>query len=154
MVIFKALHILSMVAMVTMEVGAEFLYAYTISRRDVRALATVHTVLERARIGPLSVVALVSGIVFGLLTAATGGFNFLDGWLIAAYLLVAALLVTITLFLRGALKLGQAAVEAEAGRRPAEGVLRDMATSRAAVWFIVDLGLFVAIILDMVLKPF
>ena len=87
MLTFKALHILSMIAMVTIEIGSEFLYAFAISRRDVRGLATVHRLLEQARAGPASIAALVSGVVFGLLTAATGGFDFLDGWLIAAYVL-------------------------------------------------------------------
>jgi uncharacterized membrane protein len=154
MPIFKTLHILSMFAMVTIEIGSEFLYAFAISRRDVRALATVHRLLERARVGPASVVALVSGVVFGLLTAATGGFAFLDGWLIAAYVLVALFLVTVSLYLRGALRLGRAAVEADAGQRPVEGLVGDLVASRALLWFAVDLAIVVAIIADMVLKPF
>ena len=154
MLIFKTLHILSMVAMVTIEIGAEFLYAYTISRRDVRGLATVHRLLEKVRAGPASIVAFISGVVFGLLTAATGGFDFLDGWLIAAYVLVVIFLVTTTLFLRGALKLGRAAVEAEAGTRSADDVARELAASRALPAFLIDLGVVVAFIADMVLKPF
>jgi hypothetical protein len=154
MPIFKTLHILSMFAMVTIEIGSEFLYAFAISRRDVRALATVHRLLERARVGPASVVALVSGVVFGLLTAATGGFAFLDGWLIAAYVLVALFLVTVSLYLRGALRLGRAAVEADAGQRPVEGLVGDLVASRALLWFAVDLAIVAAIIADMVLKPF
>jgi hypothetical protein len=154
MPIFKALHILSMFAMVTIEIGAEFLYAFAISRRDARALATIHRTLEQARAGLLSVGALVSGVAFGLLTAATGGFDFLDGWLIAAYALVGAFLVTTSLSLRGVLKLGRAAVEADQGQRPIEGVVRDMVASRAVLWFAIDLAIVVALILDMVLKPF
>jgi uncharacterized membrane protein len=154
LLIFKTLHILSMVAMVTIEIGAEFLYAVTISRRDVRGLATIHRLLERVRAGPASIGAFISGVVFGLLTAATGGFDFLDGWLIAAYVLVVIFLVTTTLFLRGALKLGRAAVEAEAGTRSVDDVARDLAVSRALPAFLIDLGVVVAFIADMVLKPF
>lgn len=154
MLAFKLLHILSMVAMVTIEIGAEFLYSLAIGRRDVRALATVHGLLERARAGPASIGAFVSGVVFGLLTAATGGFDFLDGWLIAAYVLVVVFLVTSTMFLRGALALGKAAVEAEAGHRPAEEVARTMGGSRARLWFVADLIIVAAFIADMVLKPF
>jgi len=154
MLIFKALHILSMFAMVTVEIGAEFLYAFAISRRDVPALATVHGVLQQSRAGIVSVVALVSGVVFGLLTAATGGLDFFDGWLIAAYVLIAVFLVTTTLSLRTILPLGARAVEAESGKRPAEEVVRDMVANRALWWFAVDAVIVVAIILDMVLKPF
>ena len=133
MPIFKALHILSMIAMVTIEIGSEFLYAFAISRRDVRGLATVHRLLEQARAGPASIAALVSGVVFGLLTAATGGFDFLDGWLIAAYVLLIVLIVTTTVFLRPALRLGRAAVEAEEGHGASEDVVREMAADRLVV---------------------
>jgi hypothetical protein len=47
--IFKTLHILSMIAMVTIEIGSEFLYAFAISRRDVPALAAVHRLQHRAQ---------------------------------------------------------------------------------------------------------
>ena len=93
MLTFKALHILSMFSVVTMEIAAEFLFVYTISRRDVRGLATVHRILERIRLGPISIAVFIAGIVFGLLTALTGSFDFLAGWLIAAYLLVATIFV-------------------------------------------------------------
>jgi hypothetical protein len=154
MLIFKTLHILSMVAMVTIEIGAESLYAFTISRRDVRGLAAVNRLLEQLRAGPASIGAFISGVGFGLLTAATGGFDFLDGWLVAAYVLLVIFLVTTTLFLRGALKLGRAAVEAESGTRSADEVVRQMAVSRALPAFLVDLGVVVAFIADMVVKPF
>jgi len=159
MLIFKALHILSMFAMVTMEIGAEFIYAFAISRRDVSALATIHRILG-ARIGRVIIlalvagIALVAGVAFGLLTAATGGLDFFDGWLIAAYVLVAVFLVTTSLLWRKMNLLADAAVEAEAGRRPVEDVIRDMVASRALRWFAVDVAIVAAIIADMVLKPF
>jgi len=153
--IFKALHILSMFAVVTMEIGAEFLYAFTISRRDVRALATVHRILEQARLGWVAVVMFIAGIGFGLLTAWTGGFDLLAGWLIAAYVLVAVILVGgAPLWPRILLPLGRKAVEAEAGQLPVEDVVREMAASRAVRWFMAMATVFVLIILDMVLKPF
>jgi uncharacterized membrane protein len=152
--IFKALHILSMIAMVTIEIGSEFLYAFAISRRDVRGLATVHRLLEQARAGPASIAALVSGVVFGLLTAATGGFDFLDGWLIAAYVLLIVLIVTTTVFLRPALRLGRAAVEAEEGQGASDDVVREMAAHRTVLWFAIDVAVVVAFVVDMVLKPF
>jgi hypothetical protein len=154
MLIFKLLHILSMFAMVTIEIGSESIYAFAIARRDAGGLATIHRILDQARAGPVSIGAFISGVVFGLLTAGTGGFDFLDGWLIAAYVLVAVFLVTTTLFLRGALKLGRAAIEAEAGQRPVDEVVGDMVATRALAWFAVDFGVVVAIIADMVLKPF
>jgi len=155
MLIFKALHILSMFSVVTMEIGAEFLYAFAISRRDVRALATVHRILEQARLGPISIAIFISGVVFGLLTALTGEFDFLAGWLIAAYVLVAVIFVGGSrLWPKILLPLGAKAVEAESGQRPVEDVVRDMVASRAIRWFVVMSTIFVLIVLDMVLKPF
>lgn len=155
MLIFKALHILSMFSVVTMEIGAEFLYAFAISRRDVRALATVHRILEQIRLGPISIVVFVAGVAFGLVTVATGGFDFLAGWLIAAYVLVAVILVGgARLWPKTFLPLGAKAVEAEAGQRPVEDVVREMVASRAVLRFVAMATLFVLIILDMVLKPF
>ena len=153
--IFKALHVVSMFTVVAAEIGAEFLFAFTISRRDVRGLATVHRMLEQARIGTIGIGVFAAGIVFGLLTVATGGLDFFAGWLIAAYVLVALILVIAgRLWPKELLPLGVKAVEAEAGQRPAEEVVRGMAASRAVLWFGVMATIFVLIILDMVLKPF
>ena len=155
MLIFKALHILSMFSVVAMEIGAEFLFVFAIARRDVRALATVHRILEQARLGPISIAIFLSGVVFGLLTALTGGFDFLAGWLIAAYVLVAVIFVGGSrLWPKVLLPLGAKAVEAEAGQRQVEDVVRDMVASRAVWWFVAMSTIFVLIILDMVLKPF
>jgi hypothetical protein len=106
------------------------------------------------RAGPASIAALVSGVVFGLLTAGTGGFDFLDGWLIAAYVLLIGLIVTTTVFLRPALRLGRAAVEAEEGQGASEDVVREMAAHRTVLWFAIDVAVVVAFVVDMVLKPF
>jgi uncharacterized membrane protein len=152
--IFKALHILSMTAMVTNEIGSEFLYAFAISRRDARGLGTVHRLLEQARAGPASIAAFALGVVFGLLTAATGGFDFLDGWLIAAYVLVIVLLITVNVFLPTALRFGRAAVETEEGQGASEDLVRDMAANRAVLWFAIDVAAVATLVVDMVLKPF
>ena len=154
MLIFKFLHILSMFVMVTIEIGLETLFAAAISRRDVRALAAIYRLEKRLRAGPIAIAALVSGIGFGLLTAATGGFDFLDGWLIAAYVLVAMFLVTSTLFLRPALRFGQAAADTADTGGPTDELASEMGSSRVLVWYVVDVALVVAIIADMVLKPF
>jgi hypothetical protein len=153
--IFKALHILSMFAVVTMEIGAEFLFAFAIVRRDVHALATVHRLLEQARIGNIAIVVFIAGIVFGLVTALTGGFDLLAGWLLAAYVLVALIMISAAiLWPRVLLPLGVKATEAVAGQRPAEDVIRDMGASPAVRVFAAMVMLFVLIILDMILKPF
>ena len=155
MLIFKLLHILSMFSVVAMEIGAEFLYAFAVSRRDVRALATIHRILEQARLGPISIAVFIAGVVFGLLTALTGALDFLAGWLIAAYVLVAVIFVSGSrLWPKILLPLGVKAVEAEAGQRPVDDVVRAMVASHAVRWFVAMATIFVLIILDMVLQPF
>lgn len=155
MPIFKALHILSMFAMVTVFSGGEFFYTFAVLQRDVHALAWLHGLARRTGLPFFGLGFLVSGIVFGLLTALTGGFDFFDGWLIAAYVLIVAFLVNSTLSGRPLVRLGEKAVEAEAGQRPVEEVVREMAASRAVfVFFLVNVAIFAALIADMVLKPF
>lgn len=155
MLIFKALHILSMFIMVTIFLGGEFFYTFALWRRDVHGLAWVHRVEVQTRVPIIGLGGLVLGVVFGLLTAATGGLDFFKGWLIVAYLLVAAFLVNAAVLGEKLLGLARKAVQADAGERATEEVLRDIAASRAATfWFPVNVAIFAAIILDMALKPF
>jgi hypothetical protein len=57
---------------------------------------------------------------------------------------------------KGLLGLIQRAVEAAAGQRPSEEVVRDMAAFRSRIVAVVAINaaLFAGLILDMVLKPF
>jgi hypothetical protein len=153
MPILMALHILSMFAMVTVFSGGELFYALAIRRRDVHALAWLHGL--RKPLGIAAFGALVAGVAFGLLTAATGGLDFFEGWLIAAYLLIALFFVNGAVNERVVRRLGEKAVEAEAGQRSVEEVVSEMAaTNRPTLLFVINVAIFAAIILDMVLKPF
>jgi hypothetical protein len=154
MLIFKALHILSMVTMVMLFSGGELYYALAIRARNVRALAWLHTTERQTRLAAVAGGSLLSGITFGLLTLATGGLDFLDGWLIAAYVLIGLFVVNSAIFATRVVRLGDHAVEAEAGERPVEEVVAEMGTNGAALLFAINATIFAAIILDMVLKPF
>jgi uncharacterized membrane protein len=155
MLIFKALHILTMFAAVTFLVGEALLYARAIWRGDVAGLAAV-----RRLVGGRPVVGasfLVAGIVFGLLAALTGGFDLLAGWLIAAYVLVVALfIVNGSPWVQRLPRLADDAVAAEAGQHPSAEVLATMTAIRNVTLVAVTLNvaLFVAVVADMVLKPF
>jgi len=156
MLIFKALHILSMFSAVALLIGEEVFIALAIWRRDVRGLAAIHRLSGRRVLTYAGAITFMAGIVFGLLTAATGDLDFFSGWLIAAYVLVAAILVLngSPLVQKQVLPLMEEAVEAEAGQRPVEEVVRHMAGSPVVIVIAVNVVLFAAIILDMVLKPF
>jgi hypothetical protein len=156
MLAFKALHILTMFAAVAFLVGESTFIAIAIWRGDVRALAAIRRLTGGRPV--VGAALFLIGIGFGLLTVATGGFDFLAGWLIAAYVMVVALFAVSALPVvqKGLLGLIRRAVEAEAGQRPAEEVARDMAAFRGRIVTVVTINaaLFAALILDMVLKPF
>ncbi|HET6745300.1 MAG TPA: hypothetical protein VFH90_05540 [Candidatus Limnocylindria bacterium] len=155
MLIFKLLHILSMFAAVTILVGFDLAIALPIWRRDVHGVATIFRMARRASPTNIGLAFLAAGIGFGLLTAATGGLDFLAGWLIAAYVLIALLiLVNASPPKRKIRQVVVDAVEADDGRRSAEEVERQMATAPLTVFVGMNVVLFVAIIADMVLKPF
>jgi len=151
--IFKALHILSMVTMVMLFSGGELYYALAIRARNVRALAWLHQSERQTRLAAFAGGALLSGITFGLLTVATGGLDFLDGWLIAAYVLIGLFVANSAVFATRVVRLGDHAVEADAGKRPMEEVVAEMGTNSATFLFAINATIFAAIILDMVLKP-
>jgi len=156
MLIFKLLHILSMITAVTLLVGESTFMAIAIWRGDVRALAAIRRMVGRHPVVSASI--FLVGIGFGLLTVATGGLDFFAGWLIAAYVLVVALLAIsgLPVVQKGLLGLVDQATEAEAGQRPMEDVAREMAALRLSFGLVVAANwvLFAAIIADMVLKPF
>ena len=154
MPIWKALHVLSMFTMVAVFIGAEIFYAAAILRRDVRALAFIQSTLERWYLGFVGLGGLLAGIVFGLLAAATGGFDFLAGWLVVAYVLVAAFFVNAALIGDKVVRVGKAAIEVEAGRAEAGSVFDDVPANRGVVLVLINAVIFAAIIADMVLKPF
>jgi len=154
MPIWKALHVLSMFSMVTLFIGAEIFYAAAILRRDVPALAFIQSTLERWYLGILALAGMLAGIVFGLLAAASGGFDFVAGWLVVAYLLVAAFFGNSALIGARIVRVAKAAVAAEARGAPADEALTDLPANRGVILVLINTVIFAAIIADMVLKPF
>jgi uncharacterized membrane protein len=154
MLVWKALHIISMFTMVAGFIGVEVFYAAAIRRRDVRAAAFVQRTLEKTGFGPLAFVALLAGIVFGLLTAATGGFDFTQGWLVGAYVLLGFFVVNAVIAGNPVVKAGKASIEAEEGRGSIEEVAASLPVGRATYIVLANAATFTAIVLLMVLKPF
>ena len=150
---WKTLHILSMITMITTFLGAEIFYAAAMWRRDVHALAFVQRTIERLGIGLIALCALLLGIVFGLLTAANGGFDYVATWLIVAYVLVAVFLVNGFTLGDRVVKAGKAAMEAEAGNGSIEELAASLNPNRAAILLGINIVLFAVIVADMVLKP-
>jgi uncharacterized membrane protein len=154
MLVWKALHVVSMFTMVAGFIGVEVFYAAAIRRRDVRATAFVQRTLEKTGFGPLAFLALVAGIVFGLLTAVTGGFNLAGGWLVGAYVLLGVFLVNAVIAGDPVVKAGKASIEADEGRAAVEDVAASLPVGRATYIVVANAVTFTAIVLLMVLKPF
>ncbi len=132
--------------------GATFLFAYEIvfhravhrgNRDAVAALAAQRPLIDNIGVG-----LIMAGIVFGLLTAWTGRFDFTAPWLIIAYVLVLLLVVVgagpETAYAK------RLAAASEAGPDEFEAARRDPARNLAWVSGL----LYGIIILDMVVKPF
>lgn len=156
MLIFKALHVLAMFGAVTFLVGEAVFAGIAIWRGDVRALAGLRRLAGRRPV--VAATLFVAGIGFGLLTVATGGFDFFAGWLIAAYVLVVLLFALngLPIVQKGLVGITDKAVEAEAGHVPTEEVVREMRIVRGPVLAVVaaNIAIFALLILDMVVKPF
>jgi uncharacterized membrane protein len=154
MLVWKALHVISMFTMVAGFIGVEVFYAAAIRRRDVRATAFVQRTLEKTGFGPLAFIALLAGIVFGLLAAANGGFDFTAGWLVGAYVLLGVFLVNAVIAGDPVVKAGKASIEADEGRASVEEVAASLPVGRATYLVVANGVTFAAIVLLMVLKPF
>lgn len=153
MLVWKTLHVLSMVTMVTLFIGAEVFYAAAIRRRDGRALAFVQRTVEAAYIGILALAGIGLGVVFGLVAAATGGIDFTAGWLIVAYVLVVAFFVNSAFLGAKIVRAGKAAMAADAGASLDE-IASDLRASDGVILVAINATIFAAIVIDMVVKPF
>ena len=153
----KALHVACMFVAVTLLMGEAIFLWLAVWRRDVHALAGLQRLSPGLGLTAIGGIFFLAGIALGLILAATGHLNFLAGWLIVAYVGLAALVVNNVLpSVQRVRPLVRAAAQAASGDVPAEDVVRSMDRTRpglsAAV--LINTVLFVAIILDMVLKPF
>jgi len=152
MLTWKALHVLSMVTMITTFIGAEIFYAAAIWRRDAHALAFVQRTVEQTGAGILGLGALFLGVLFGIATAATGGFDYIAPWLLIAYILVVAFLVNSFSIGRAVVQVGKEALEVVAGTRAAEDVT-ELPANRGVILVGINVIIFATIVADMVLKP-
>ncbi|HEX9364323.1 MAG TPA: hypothetical protein VGA47_11120 [Candidatus Dormibacteraeota bacterium] len=156
-IFLKALHVITMFAAVTLLMGEALFLCLATWRRDVRALSALHRMAPNLSLTAVGAALFLVGVVLGFILAATGHLNFLAGWLIAAYVLVALILLNnVSPFVQRLRPLVREAVEAEAGRRPVEEVVRSMDRVRTGLFVAVAINtvIFVSVIADMILKPF
>lgn len=151
MLIFKFLHIVSMFGAVTLIVGSILFLDIVGRNRDVAAYRRLDAVVQRTDMVALGL--FLAGLVFGFLTALTGGFDLAASWLVLAYILVGALfaegfLVTIPWYSR----IRDAANDPDE-TRAAANVERLLRSPRHLVLVTVIVLLWAAVIFVMVVKP-
>lgn len=151
MEIWKFLHILSMFAAVTLLVGGSLFYERIVHSRDVAAIRRFAKVLKPLE--NLGIGLVILGIVFGLVTVAVANFDYTQGWLVIAYVLVGLLFVLGPIESASLAKVATAA-EASPLDAPSPELVAAIQNRGRIVLQVVSTLLYVVIIFDMVVKPF
>jgi Predicted integral membrane protein (DUF2269) len=149
--IFVFLHIITMFIAVAMSVGPELMLHRVAQSGDVRS---IRAVFGAARpIGQLSAMIFGIGVIFGLIAAWLGKFNFLAPWLLIAYVLFIIVMALGGIVGRWLQQVGMAAGESgEGDPSPELTALLHNPMATYAVW--ANLAIITLIVLVMVLKPF
>ena len=146
MLVWKTLHILSMFFGVSLLFAYEMVFHRAAHRGNREAIAALAK--QRAFVDNIGIATVMLGIVFGLLTAWTGRFDFTAPWLIIAYVLVVLIIIVGAGPETAYAKRLEAAVAA--GPEEFEAARRD--GRRNLAW--VSGLLYGLVIVDMVVKPF
>jgi hypothetical protein len=145
MLLWKVAHVASMFGVVTLWVGAWVVWDLVARTGDRSALRRVDHVSQRT--GQMGFVLLLVGVVAGLLTAISGGFDLTAPWLIIAYVLLAADLALIR----------WSTVHVERVRAAQNDEAQDLAavaaSPRANFTLVALVGIWLLLIADMVIKP-
>jgi hypothetical protein len=150
MPIFVFLHVLTMFVAVAMAYGPAMLML--VAQNDIATLRGVMTANDRLQrfVG----VAFGIGVVFGIVAIVVHAFNPTAPWLLIAYALFAGTLLITIVFTSPWLKKVTAAAAASPVDAPSPQLRELLQSPRNRALLAVDAGLIVAIIADMVLKPF
>ena len=146
------LHITVMFAAITVSYGPGLLA--DLAYRSGRVEAVRGVALAGHRLGPIIPVLYVTGGIFGLLTAINFGFNLLAPWLVIAYVLFAIAMVTGIAFNS---KFGPRvlAATADVPNGPLPPAVSALFTDpRYRYVLVLDYVVLVALLFDMVVKPF
>ena len=150
MQIWTFLHILSMFAAVTVVVGAEGFATYAIRKRDLGALRAYFRFSDKAEAA--GGILFIVGIVFGLISAISFGVDLLQGWLVLAYVLVIATIVT-GFSTVPFLKKVKVALDANEGDEPGPELSELLASRIPLIASVISWILVALIIGDMVFRP-
>ena len=152
MFVLLFLHIATMIAAVTVAYGSGFVMRLAYGTGQVAPIRGVAA--ASGPIGILIPLLFVSGGIFGLLTAITFGYSLLAPWLLIAYgLWLAAMLIGVAVNRPFAMQLR--ALLATVPDGPISGPIEKLfAAPRVRAFTAVDYLIILALIFDMVVKPF
>lgn len=150
MPIFVFLHVLTMFVAVAMAYGPAMMMLA--ARNDVGTLRGV--MAANSKLQRFVGAAFALGIVFGFVAIFVHGFNPTAPWLLIAYALVVASLVVTFAFTNPWLNRVAGAVAGNSSDEPTPELRELLRSPRNLVMLAVDAGIIVALIADMVLKPF
>jgi uncharacterized membrane protein len=146
MLLFKLLHVMSMLGVVTLWVGAWVVWDLVARSGDRDSVRRVHRVSQVT--GQIGFLFLIVGVLAGFATALTGGFNLTAGWLLIAYALLLSDLLTLRLFGINVERVRQATRDETADLQRVASSRLANATLEAVV------GFWALLVADMVVKPF
>lgn len=149
--IFKFLHIAAMFSAVTIGIGSEIVLHRIAQTHNVRAIRGIFALASRFE--RLSMVLFALGVIFGLIAAASGSFNFFAPWLLTAYALIVVIGANGSFVLGAWVKKVEVAVAAYNGDMPSAELIRLLDDQFARYALLVDILLFIAVIYVMVAKP-
>jgi hypothetical protein len=141
-----------MFAAVSIFVGQGILEGAVASSGDVRALRRV--LAAEDRFAPMGGGLFLLGIGFGVVTALTGGFDLTEPWLIIGYVLAAVVLIIAFAYHIPTANRLKALAAASADDAPSRELRAAIEAPAGRVINVVDGLVWLALIFDMVVKPF
>ena len=151
MLVWKSLHILSVVAGVTTLFAYEIVIHRAAAANEVVVVRSVGK--RRALVENWGIGLILLGIAFGVVTAIVGPYDLTQGWLLTAYGIVVVLMVLGAGPETAWLNRVVAAAEADPGDGSSDGYAAAMRDPRRnLIW--ISAALYAAVIFVMVTKPF
>ena len=150
MAVWKFLHIVSMFAAVTLLFSHDVVFFRAARSGDVHTLRRIAS--QAKGVINIGIAVFFLGIGFGLVTALVGGIPLTAPWLLTAYGIVVVMIV-LGLLVETPYQDRLAEAAERSGEEPSEE-LRSLLASPKRYWLLVSGALYVAVIFDMVVKPF
>ena len=150
--LWKFLHIAAMFAAVSIFVGQGLLEGAVARSGDVRALRRV--LAAEDRFAPIGGGPFLLGIAFGVITATAGGLDLTQPWLIIGYVLAAIILINAFAYHIPTANRLKTLAEASPEDAPSAELRAAVEAPIGPVMNLVDSVVWLALIFDMVVKPF